>query len=171
MNCLFLHGSVEPLGYAVRLRLGDEGVARRDAPEPDLVAEVVRGVLRTMIHAQRQPAARVGGHRAKPAQQPLGDGLDGSETVTDFRGMDAGAHAFAVIDGREDPHHAVVHGRDAHAVGTPHLIRAIGRDPAVVKVGFASRLPVRREQSVLTHQPQYAGPGHADVVHEFRLSS
>jgi hypothetical protein len=60
MNSLFLHCPVEPLGNAVGLRLGDEGVARRYAPEPDLVTEVVRGVLRTVIHAQRQSAAHGG---------------------------------------------------------------------------------------------------------------
>ena len=79
MNRLFLHGPVEPLGDAVGLRRRDEGVARREAPEPDLVAEVVRGVLRTVIHAQRQPAARVGGYRAKFAQQPLGDRLEAAK--------------------------------------------------------------------------------------------
>src|SRR5580698_5450234 len=80
--------------------------------------------------------------------------------------MNAGAHAVAVIDRREDPHHAVVHGRDAYAVSAPHLIRAIRRDPAVVKVGLASRLTVRRKQTVLAHQPQHAGPGDPDVVQD-----
>jgi hypothetical protein len=110
--------------------------------------------------------ARVGSYRAKRAQQPLRDRLEGCKAVTDFRGMNAGAHAVAVINGREDPHHAVVHGRNAHAVGSPHLIGAISRDPAVVKAGFAPRLTVRREQPVLAHQPQYAGSGDTDVVHD-----
>ena len=39
MICSF---SVEPLGDAVGLGLGDEGVGRLDAPELDLVGEVVR---------------------------------------------------------------------------------------------------------------------------------
>lgn len=65
MNRLLLHRPVEPLGDAVGPRLGGEGVARRDAPEPDLLAEIVRSVLRTVIHTLRQPAARVGDDRAK----------------------------------------------------------------------------------------------------------
>lgn len=36
MNSLFPSWSVEPLGDATGLAFGDEGVARRDAPEPDL---------------------------------------------------------------------------------------------------------------------------------------
>ena len=66
-----------------------------------MIADVVRDVLRTVIPAQRHPAARVvGDDRAKLAHQPLGDRLEGSEAVNNFRGMDAGAHAIAVINAR-----------------------------------------------------------------------
>jgi hypothetical protein len=48
MDSLFLQGPVEPFGHAVGLRLGDKGEAGRDAPEPDLMEEVVRSVLRAV---------------------------------------------------------------------------------------------------------------------------
>ncbi len=48
MNGLLLQCPVEALGDAIRLWLGNEGEARRDAPEPDLVQEVIGRVLRTV---------------------------------------------------------------------------------------------------------------------------
>src|SRR5258708_9946985 len=48
VNGLFLQCPVEALGDAIRLRFGDEGEARRDAPEPELVEEVIGRVLRTV---------------------------------------------------------------------------------------------------------------------------
>ena len=54
VNGLLLQRSVEAFGDAVGLRLGDEGEARCDAPELDLVEEVVGRVLRAVIHAQGQ---------------------------------------------------------------------------------------------------------------------
>ncbi len=42
MDDLFLQRAIEPLGDAVGLGLGDEGVGRLDAPELDLVGEAVR---------------------------------------------------------------------------------------------------------------------------------
>ena len=55
MDDLFLQRAIEPLGDAVGLGLGDEGVGRLDAPEPDLVGEVVRQILGAVIHPQGQP--------------------------------------------------------------------------------------------------------------------
>src|SRR6267378_90983 len=48
VNGLFLQRPVEALSDAIRLRFGDEGEARRDAPEPELVEEVIGRVLRTV---------------------------------------------------------------------------------------------------------------------------
>src|SRR5260370_6121143 len=48
VNGLFLQRPVEALSDAIRLWLGNEGEARRDAPEPDLVQEVIGRVLRTV---------------------------------------------------------------------------------------------------------------------------
>ena len=52
MNGLLLQRAVEAFGDTVGLWLGDVGEARRDAPELDLVEEIVGGVLGAMIHAQ-----------------------------------------------------------------------------------------------------------------------
>ena len=54
MDDLFLQRAIEPLGDAVGLGLGDEGVGRLDAPELDLVGEVVRQILGAVIHGRRQ---------------------------------------------------------------------------------------------------------------------
>ena len=48
MNGLLLQCPVEALGDAIGLWLGNEGEARRDAPEPDLIQEVIGRVLRTV---------------------------------------------------------------------------------------------------------------------------
>src|SRR3990170_2472411 len=59
---LLLERAIEPLGDAVGLRFRDEREAGRDAPELYLVQEVVRHVLRAVIHAQREPSAHLGVH-------------------------------------------------------------------------------------------------------------
>jgi hypothetical protein len=51
MDGLLLQGPLEPFGHAVGLRLGDEGKAWGNAPELDLIEEVVSSVLRAVIHA------------------------------------------------------------------------------------------------------------------------
>ena len=55
VNGLFLQRPVEALSDAIRLRFGDEGEARRDAPEPDLVEEVIGRVLRTVSMRSVRP--------------------------------------------------------------------------------------------------------------------
>lgn len=49
---LLLQGPDEPFRHAVGLGLLDEGEARGDLPEPHLVDEVIRQVLRPMIQTQ-----------------------------------------------------------------------------------------------------------------------
>ena len=53
---LLLQRAVEALHHAVGFGLLDEGEARVDAPELDLVEKVLGEVLGAVIHAQRQPA-------------------------------------------------------------------------------------------------------------------
>ena len=52
MEHLFLERPVEAFSDAIGLRFGDEGKAWRDAPELDLVEEIVSGILRAVVHAQ-----------------------------------------------------------------------------------------------------------------------
>ena len=61
MDDLFLQGAIEPPHHAVAPRLGDEGMGRVNAPELDLVGEVVRQVLGAVIHPQLQPTGNTGG--------------------------------------------------------------------------------------------------------------
>ncbi len=58
MDDLLLEHAVETFGDTVGLGLGDKGEAGSHAPEPDLVEEVVRGVLGAVVHAQGQAAPR-----------------------------------------------------------------------------------------------------------------
>lgn len=67
MDDLLLDRAVDALGDPVGLGLGDKGEAGGHAPEPDLVEEVVRGVLGGVVHARRvrprpasAPSARAG---------------------------------------------------------------------------------------------------------------
>ena len=71
MDDLFLQGAIEPLGDAVGLGLGDKG--RLDAPELDLVGEVVRQILSIRI---------------EPPGKPHGDRLQGGEAVAALAGAD-----------------------------------------------------------------------------------
>src|ERR1700693_5191815 len=106
---LFIPGPVEALSDAIRLRFGDEGEARRDAPEPDLVEEVIGRVLRTVIHAQRQAPTNLGTRAAEFTQQSLCDRLQGGEPVARLDRMDANAEGVAMINLREQPEPAVIH--------------------------------------------------------------
>ena len=68
---LFLQRPIESFGNTIGLRFGDEGKAGRDAPELDLVEEVVSGILRAVVHAQGQSASRVGAGSAKHRLEAL----------------------------------------------------------------------------------------------------
>ena len=68
---------------------GDEGVGRLDAPELDLVGEVVRQILGAVIHPQGQPPSRAGRGRAIQPGKPHGDRLQGGEAVAALADMPA----------------------------------------------------------------------------------
>ncbi len=125
---LLLQLPVEALGHPVGLGLGDEREAWRDAPELGRVEEIVGGVLRTVVHAQCQPAPGIGAGGAKIAVQALGDWLQGGEALANLDRMDADTTGIAMIDGREHPDPAFIDGLDTNAVGAPHLVRAIRVD-------------------------------------------
>ena len=79
MDNLLLQGLVEPFGHTVGVWIGDDGKARSNAPEPDLIEEVVGGVLLAVIHAQRQAATRIGSGCTELGLQPLSNGLQCSK--------------------------------------------------------------------------------------------
>ena len=57
---LLLECAILPFYDTIRFRLLDEAEAGTDAPVPDLLEEVVRQVLRSVVHPQRQPAGDIG---------------------------------------------------------------------------------------------------------------
>ncbi len=166
VNGLFLQRPVEALSDTIRLRFGDEGEARRDTPEPDLIQEVISRVLRTVIHAQRQAPTNLGTRATEFTQQSLCDRLQGGEPVARLDRMDADAAGVAMINRREHPDPTVIHGLDAHAVGAPHFVRAARRDRAVVHRRLTLGPTMRRQQSVLPHQTQHTGARDADVAQD-----
>ena len=58
-------------------RLGDEGVARRHAPEPDLLLEVVGHEVAAVVVAQREAAGGAGAEVAELLADRHADGLGG----------------------------------------------------------------------------------------------
>lgn len=134
---LFFQGAVEALRHPIGLGLLDEGEAGGDPPVLDLVLEVVGEVLGAMIHAQRQATGHLRGDRAVEAREPLSDGLQRREPVALLRHMDAHALAVPVLDGREDPHPAVVEGDGTGAVGAPEDIGGVGGDGSLWAEGSA----------------------------------
>ncbi len=69
MDDLLLERAVEAFGDTVGLGLGNKGEAGGHAPEPDLVEEVVRGVLGAVVHARVRP---------RPASAPVAANSDWS---------------------------------------------------------------------------------------------
>ncbi len=163
---LLLQRPVEALGDAVGLRLGTQGEARGDAPELDLVEEVVGGVLRAVVHAQGEAAPGAGAGGAELGQQALADRLKRGKAVADLDRMDADAAGIEMVDRREHPDPALIDGLDADAVGAPHLVRAIRGDRPVVQHRRSLRPAMRREQLVLAHQAQYAAAADADIAQQ-----
>jgi len=81
MNGLLLQCSVEAFGDTIGLRFGDEGEARGDTPEPDLVEKVIGRVLRAVIHAQCQTAAGIGAGGAEFGWSPWAIGCNAAKRL------------------------------------------------------------------------------------------
>lgn len=101
MDCMLIEGTVETFRHAVGLGFGHECRTGGDAPEFDLVEEVIGHVLGAMIKPQGEPPCHVGTRRAEVAGQHLGDGFQGGEAVADLRVMPAHAFGVEMIDRRE----------------------------------------------------------------------
>ena len=65
MHDLLLQRAEQALYDAVRLGLADEGVARRHAPEPDLLLEDVRHEVAAVVVAEREAAGGACGEVAE----------------------------------------------------------------------------------------------------------
>ena len=99
MNSLLLQRAVEAFGDTVSLGFGHKGEARSDAPEPDLVKEVIGRVLRPVIHAQRQAASGLSARGTEFDLKPLSNRLQGREAAPGLHGMDADTTGIEMIDG------------------------------------------------------------------------
>ncbi len=135
MDDLLLERVVEAFGDAVGLGLGNKGEAGGHTPEPDLVEEVVRGVLGVVVHAQGQAAPGLGAGSREFRLEPLGDRLQGRETIADLHRMDTHAAGVEMIHRREHPDPALLHRLDTQAVSAPHLVRVIRGDGPRVQTG------------------------------------
>src|SRR5665647_2911995 len=160
---LLFEGPEEALRDAVGLGLLDEGVARFHTPEAHLVAEVLGDVLGAVVHAQGEPASGVRREAAELCEQPLRDGLQSGEAIAALADVAADDLAAIVVDGREDPAHALFGGEHARAVGAPHEARGVGGDAALVARGLTAAHAARGEQAVLAHEAQHAPPRDAQA--------
>jgi len=163
---LLLEGSVEPLRNSVRFRFLHEPEARRDPPEADLLLEVIRQALAAVIHPKRQPARHLGLDRTENPLQALGDRLERGKAAPDLAHVSSYALRVPVLDGREDPHPAVVQREHPCAVCPRHHVRRERNDLTVVRVRGALAYPVGREQLVLSHDPQHAFASHPNAVQD-----
>jgi len=130
----------------------------------DLVLEVVGEGLGAVIHPQGQAAGHLRGDRAVEAREPLSEGFQRREPVALLRHRDAHALAVPVLDGREDPHPAVVDSDGAGAVRPPEDMGGVGGDGALVGRGRRGTVAVRGEQAVFAHQAQHPFAGDPDPI-------
>jgi hypothetical protein len=143
-------------GSATKAKLGN-------SPEPDLVLEVIRGVLRAAIHAQGETPTDIGACGAEFSLDSLSDRFERSEAVTRFGCVDADAAGVEAIDGREHPDPTFLYGLDANAVGAPQEVGSIRGDRPVMQNRHAPRPTMRREQRMLAHRAQCAGARDTDA--------
>lgn len=88
---VLLEGADKPFGTAIALRRADEGGRTLDAEERDLLLEVVRHVLRSVIVAQGEAGGDVFGEAAEVAAHALADRLQRLEPGRPGTGVDADA--------------------------------------------------------------------------------
>ena len=120
--------------------------------------------IRDRIHAQRQAAPGIGAGGTEFGVKPLSNRLQRRETVAGLHGMDANAAGVEMIDRREHPNPALIHGFHPDAIGTPPFVRAIRGNRSVVEVGRTLGPPMVGQQVVVTHQAQYARASDADIA-------
>src|SRR5829696_7141830 len=162
MHDLLLQRAEEALYDTVRLGLADEGVARRHAPEPDLLLEGVRHEVAAVVVAERQAAGGPGAEVAEPPADRHADGLDRLEAGAALGHVPAEEFGVPVLGDAEQPHLAVLDGGDLGGVGRPDDVRRFRDDPALVRRFRPWAGPVRREQGVLAQHPLARDP---DAVH------
>jgi len=110
----------------------DEGEGRGEAPEADLVQEVVGQVLGAVVHPQRDAPGDVAADGPEDVLDGHADGLERVEALAHLADVPAQAFGVPALDNGEDPDPAVVDREDPRAVCAPHHVRRVGHDVAVV---------------------------------------
>src|SRR6185437_1559768 len=155
---LFLERTNKSLRNAVAFWGAHERRARCDPQKPEFSLKIVTHILTPMImphlHARRD-AGRVD---AELSPNALANRLQGLEARGPSRGMEADPFEGTMIHADKDRDQAVLQRHGARRIGTPHLIRAHGRDgPVMVSRATHSLSPVRCQEVGLPHEPPHTG--------------
>src|SRR5207248_2552747 len=124
---VFLEGTDEPLGTAVALGRPDEGGRTLDPEEGDLLLEVVRHVLRSMVVPHGEAA---GARLAEPTEalpHALPDRLQGVEAGSLRMRVDPDTFGGAMID-RDEHRRLTLAGDRRRQIGAPHRVDRVGDD-------------------------------------------
>src|SRR5487761_284718 len=135
---LLLEGSDEALRNSIALGLAHEGGAGLDAEKAQLGLVVVAHELAAVVVAELEADADLFGIAAENEADALPDGFQRFVSSSPPGGMDTQAFGAAVVDGDEDAG-LTLSGQRAGLVGTPHLVRMVGRDETQLPLaGFAA---------------------------------
>src|SRR3990172_3575360 len=142
---LLFESLIKALCNSVGLRLSHECEARCNSPELDLVLEMIRKILRPVIHPKRQATGRIGTNRSKPAPERHGNRLEGCQPVAGLGQMPAQTLSVPVLHGGKEPCPAFFRGEYLGTVGAPQNVRGSGDDLSSMLFGRSLKHPVRRE--------------------------
>src|SRR5487761_375348 len=161
---LLLEGSDEALRNSIALGLAHEGGAGLDAEKAQLGLVVVAHELAAVVVAELEADADLFGIAAENEADALPDGFQRFVSSSPPGGMDTQAFGAAVVDGDEDAG-LTLSGQRAGLVGTPHLVRMVGRDAPVVRLDDGQFERARRRQEVgQSHQPQHPSLADPDAL-------
>src|ERR1019366_5167712 len=163
---LFFECAVESLSDPIGLRFAYKSKTRLDAPESDLLQEVVRQILGSMIHAERKPTRQASPDSAIDVVESHRDRLQSRIAGPVFDHMPADALGAPVLDRREQPDVTVIECKNLGSIGTPHDIGPLGDDGA--RVLFARGLPasIRTQELVFPHDPKNSLARDTDLIHD-----
>ncbi len=125
-------------------RLTHEGGRAFNAQEGDLLLEVVRHVVRTVVVSELQPHGHVLSDGTEVLANPLADRLQGLEPIGAPVGMDTNAFRVAMIHGDEDVGQPLAQGHRLGHIGSPHHVHGLGSDFSVVDTARTLGQAVRR---------------------------
>src|SRR6478735_5198261 len=154
---LLLERPNEPLRDPVAFRGAYECRARRHPEKPEFGLEVLAHRLTAVIMPHLHARRTAGRERAELLTHALTNRFQGLEARGAPRRMDADPFEGAMIHADEDRDGPVLPRHRAGRIGAPHLIRALGRDPAVVGPGSQDALgPAGRQEASRPHESQHA---------------